>query len=134
MRRLFGTIATILGRVPTQAHQGSSGMKTIHIRAVLFQEAGWWCGQCLEHDIATQARSFDELKSELLHAISIHAELAVERGQEPLAALPTAPERYFQMYDAFAKLGGTEDAVPIQDAQACILARFAYPEMAHADH
>jgi len=110
-------------------------MKTIHIRAVLFQEAGWWCGQCLEHDIATQARTFEDLKAELIKTLSLHADLAIERGQEPLAALPSAPDRYFQMYDAFAKVGGTEEATPINaDAHACILARFAYPELVPFHH
>jgi predicted RNase H-like HicB family nuclease len=113
-------------------------MKTIHIRAVLFHESGWWCGQCLEHDVATQARTIADLKAELIQAISIHADLAIERGHEPLAGLPKAPDRYFQMYDAFAKLGGTEEASPITtsylDAQACILAHFAYPEMTSAHH
>jgi hypothetical protein len=126
--------ARIIGRIPIDAEPGIPRMKIIVIRAVLFQEAGWWCGQCLEHDIATQARTFEGLKAELLRTLSIHADLAIERGQEPLAVLPKAPERYFQMYDAFAKVGGTEEATPIkaQDAQACILARFAYPELAVA--
>jgi hypothetical protein len=131
-----GFLARIIGRIPTNADPGTPRMKTIYIRAVLFQEAGWWCGQCLEHDIATQARTFEELKAELVRTLSIHADLAIERGQEPLAALPSAPDRYFQMYDAFAKVGGTEEASPItaHDAQACILARFAYPELASAHH
>lgn len=131
-----GFLARIIGRVPTNAHSGSKRMKTIHIRAVLFQESGWWCGQCLEHDVATQARTFEELKSELVRALTIHADIAMERGQEPLSALPRAPDRYFQMYDAFAKIGGTEEASPItaQDAHACILARFAYSDLALAHH
>lgn len=109
-------------------------MKTIRVRAVLFQEAGWWCAQCLEHDIATQARTLTELKAELGKALAIHAELAVERGQEPFAFLPKAPDRYFQMYEAFEKTNGSEDATPIkanyQDVAACILARIASSQLA----
>lgn len=138
MNRFLGQIARIVGIIPINNADTGTRMKTIHIRAVQFQESGLWCGQCLEHDVATQARTLADLKAELIQAISIHADLAIERGREPLAGLPKAPDRYFQMYDAFAKLGGTEEASPIatsyQDAQACILAHFAYPEMASAPH
>ena len=132
MNRLTGTIARIVGYF--HAVPGSSDMKTIRIRAVLFHEAGWWCAQCLEYDIATQARTIPELKDELEHILSIQVELARERGQEPFAIFPKAPERYFQMYDAFEKANGAEDGNPIkalyQNVSTCILARFAYPQMA----
>jgi predicted RNase H-like HicB family nuclease len=132
MNRLTGTIARIVGYFHAVA--GSSDMKTIRIRAVLFHEAGWWCAQCLEYDIATQAQTIPELKKELERALTIHVELSTERGQEPFALLPKAPERYFQMYDAFEKANGTEEGIPIkalyQNAATCILARFASPQMA----
>jgi predicted RNase H-like HicB family nuclease len=112
-------------------------MRTFRIRAVFFQEAGWWCAQCLEYDIATQARSLDGVKAELERALSIHVELAVERGQEPFAVLPRAPERYFQMYKAFEQSNGSEESsviCPTRDdhstVETCVLARFAYPELA----
>lgn len=106
-------------------------MNAIHIRAVVFQEEGWWCAQCLEYDIATQARTISELKDEIERVLTIHVELALERGQEPFADLPKAPERYFQMYRAFEQSGRSEDANPIKfasDAAQCVLARFAYPQ------
>jgi predicted RNase H-like HicB family nuclease len=110
-------------------------MKAIRIRAVVFQESGWWCAQCLEYDIATQARTITELKAELKKVLTIHIELALERGQEPFAVFPKAPERYFQMYDAFEQAGSTEDAATVRfdsDATQCVVARFAYPQFAHA--
>jgi hypothetical protein len=110
-------------------------MKAIRIRAVVFQESGWWCAQCLEYDIATQAKSINELKHELERVFITQVELALERGQEPFAVFPKAPERYFQMYEAFERAGRAEDATPIKfasDTAQCILARFAYPEFAHA--
>ena len=106
-------------------------MKAIHIRAVVFQEDGWWCAQCLEYDIATQAPTISELKNEIERVLTIHVELALERGQEPFALLPKAPDRYFQMYRAFERSGRAEDANPIKfasDAAQCVLARFAFSQ------
>lgn len=105
-------------------------MKTFRVRAVLFQEAGWWCAQCLEYDIATQAKTKEELKAELERAISIHIQLAVERAQEPFSYLPKAPERYFQMYRAFELAHGAEESSLVQSVETCVLASFAYPAMA----
>ena len=109
-------------------------MKTIRIRVVMFQESGWWCAQCLEYDIATQAPTIEKLKQELELALTVHADLALERGQEPFQILPRAPERYFQMYDAFERSNGAEDVksfrAPSNDADTCINARFAYPQLA----
>jgi predicted RNase H-like HicB family nuclease len=127
-----GTFARIFGFFQTAA--GPASMKAIRIRAVVFKEGGWWCAQCLEHDIATQAKTIDDLKAEIERVLTIHVELALERGQEPFSILPPAPDRYFQMYDAFEQAGRAEDAKPIKfgaDAvQQCILARYAYLQMA----
>jgi len=135
MRRLVGTFARLVPFFHSDA--GSSRMKTFRIRAVLFKEADWWCAQCLEYDIATQAKSIPELKAEIEKTLTIHVELAAERGHEPFAYLPKAPERYFQMYDAFERVNGAEDGTPIRSVKGddgatktCIMARFARPQLA----
>jgi hypothetical protein len=112
-------------------------MRTLRVRAVVFKEADWWCAQCLEYDIATQAKSLPELKAEIQHTLTIHLEMAAARGHEPFAYLPKAPDRYFQMYEAFERVNGAEDGAPIRPTKAnqsaiqtCIMARFAYPRLA----
>jgi predicted RNase H-like HicB family nuclease len=71
------------------------------IRAVLFEDMGWWCAQCLEHDIAAQARTVSELVSELERVLSAHVEVSAALGHEPFMDLPPAPQRFFDAYESF---------------------------------
>lgn len=73
-------------------------ISSIHV--VLYRESKWWIAQCLEHDIAAQARTLPALRKELERVLTTHLILDVEKGVQPLAALPRAPERFFEMYDA----------------------------------
>jgi len=126
MRRLIGTIASIVGSFQTLS---AREMKKIGIRAVLFQEADSWCAQCLEHDIAAEASTLEALKTELEQVLAVQAELSLERGQEPYSSLPRAPAKYFAMYEALERANSVDDAHPISldaDVSACIMARFAY--------
>lgn len=74
-------------------------MTTINIRVVLYRDAKWWIAQCLEHDIAAQARSLPALRKELERVLTTHLILDVERGLSPFAALPRAPQRFFDWYE-----------------------------------
>jgi hypothetical protein len=132
MRGLSGTFSRIASFI-RRGDLGSSHMKTLRIRAVLFKEDDWWCAQCLEYDIATQAKSIADLKAEIERTLTIHVELAAQRGQEPFVNLPKAPERYFQMYDAFEQVNGAEEGAQIwapnkgdDRAKRTFVPRFAY--------
>jgi predicted RNase H-like HicB family nuclease len=74
-------------------------MVELKIRAVLFQEEGWWVAQCLEHDIAAQARTRDDLLYELERILVGHFFISAEKGKIPFANLPRAPRRYWVMYE-----------------------------------
>ena len=69
------------------------------ISAILFQEDGWWTAQCLEYDIATQARTLPELQYELERTIIGHFAVALELGQEPFLGIGQAPKEFWQMFD-----------------------------------
>jgi hypothetical protein len=112
MNRIIGTFARIMRFFISDAN--SSPMKKFLIHAVLFKEADWWCAQCLEYDIATQAKSIEALKAELEHALIIHMELAAERGAEPFANLPPAPQRFFDMYHTSERVNGVEHGATIR--------------------
>jgi predicted RNase H-like HicB family nuclease len=75
-------------------------MKTHQIRAVLFEDMGWWCVQCLEHDIAAQARTVSELVTELERVLSAHVEVSAQLEHEPFVDLPPAPQRFFDAYES----------------------------------
>lgn len=70
------------------------------ISVVLFQEGEWWSAQCLEHDIATQARSLPELYEELRRTLSAHAAVCLAEGKQPFAELGPAPQRFWRMFEA----------------------------------
>jgi hypothetical protein len=72
---------------------------SFQIRAVLFEEAGWWVAQCLEYDIAIQARTQPALLSELERTLTGHLVVSAETGRKPFESLRSAPRRYWEMYE-----------------------------------
>jgi len=72
------------------------------IRAVISREEDWWCAQCLEYDIAVQARNRAELRDALVSVLSAHFTASAELGQPAFAGLPAAPKRFFREYAAQA--------------------------------
>ncbi len=83
-------------------------MENVRIRAILFEEAGAWCAQCLEYDIAAQARTEPELRQELVSVLTTHFLASAQFGQEPFAGLPEAPAKFFAMYEG-ASLGAKSE-------------------------
>lgn len=68
------------------------------IRVVLFTEGEWQVAQCLDIDIAAQARSERDLYYELGRILVGRVLAARELGVEPFASLPPAPRRYWDMF------------------------------------
>jgi hypothetical protein len=68
------------------------------IRTVLFQESGRWVAQCLDVDIAAQAKNEDDLAYELGRIIVSHVVASEHLGVEPFVNLPPAPRRYWDMF------------------------------------
>ena len=69
------------------------------LRVVVFFGRRQWVAQALEHDLAAQAASIEELPSAFAQALSGELEMASRLGREPLHSLPPAPDRYFAMWD-----------------------------------
>lgn len=87
-------------------------MTELKIRAVLFQEEGWWVAQCLEHDIAAQARTREDLLYELERILVGHFFISAEKGKLSFSHLPQAPLRYWAMYEQAEPLAA--DALPFR--------------------
>lgn len=84
-------------------------MESIYtISGVLIQEAdGRWSAQCLEYDIAAQAKTVHEVRYEVEKALIGHFIVSTELGIEPFASLGPAPQRYWEMFqNAKEKLVG----------------------------
>lgn len=59
----------------------------------------FWVGQCLEHDIAAQAKTLNDLPYQLEHAIVGPVVIAIEHKIEPLENVPPAPARFERMFE-----------------------------------
>lgn len=67
------------------------------MRAIVFQEGKWWVGQCIEKDIAVQAKSFDGVKAEFQRTLEVYKEIANQGGiSEPLGKHPATPPSVIQ--------------------------------------
>jgi hypothetical protein len=69
------------------------------IRAVVFQEDGWWIGQCLEVDLARQTRRLEDLPRELQRLLAVQVAASAQVGVAPFAGLTAAPRRFWDMYE-----------------------------------
>lgn len=78
-----------------------TAIRTIH--AAVRRDGGWYVGSCLELAVVTQARTLDELVSNLRDAVSLHIE------GEDLRALGLAPRPWISIsYEFTAQPDGGE--------------------------
>lgn len=116
-----GAIGTFLRLWRFIWHGRIGHMKTIQIRAVIFQEAELWCAQCLEHDIAVQGDSVNDLVNNLGSALVSYVELALMEGREPFADIPKAPRLFFEMFEQAHELEEPKThAIIIDDAPSIV--------------
>jgi len=67
------------------------------MHAVAFEHHGRWVAYCLEHDIATQAKTLDDLLYEFERILAAHI-LGAE-GAEPFVDIPPAPKSFWEIYN-----------------------------------
>lgn len=81
------------------------------IHAVVFRSGEWLVAQCLEYDIATQARGFKDLLYEIERILTAHVLVGKHEGTEPFTNLPKAPRRFWKMYqEASARIEPIREA------------------------
>lgn len=68
------------------------------VRAVAFRNGQNWVAQCLEYDIATQAKTLDALLYELERIVVAHLCVAEKEGTRPFNGISRAPKRFWEMY------------------------------------
>lgn len=73
-------------------------VESLSIRAVVFQDRGWWVAQCLEYDLCTSAKDRKELTRKLASQLRLQMILDLNRGKRPFQDLPRAPQRFWEMY------------------------------------
>ncbi|TKB74210.1 MAG: hypothetical protein E8D46_10190 [Nitrospira sp.] len=74
--------------------------KTINVLILEGKEPGeGWSAQCLEYDIAMQAKSMTDLMYEVYRVLLGNFIVSKELGVEPFASLKRAPPVYWQLFD-----------------------------------
>ena len=87
--------------------------KEFRVRAVVFREGEWWVAQCLEYDLATQARRLEDLPRELRRLLTVQIQASQEYGVEPFEGFSRAPARFWKMYEnAKSRVEPVESEVP----------------------
>ena len=102
------------------------------LHAVAFPRGNHWVAQCLEHDIATQAATPDELLYELERIVAAHLLVADREDVEPFADIPRAPRRFWELYrHARAKVETVPAAeLPVPQRQPKPRVQLAFAEAA----
>jgi hypothetical protein len=71
-----------------------------HIRAVLFEEADSWSAQCLDYDVAAQAKTLLDLHDDIVRVLAVHVAASAQMGREPFTGIKPAPQRFWDLYDS----------------------------------
>jgi predicted RNase H-like HicB family nuclease len=66
---------------------------------LFFEHDECWAAQCLEYDIATQAKTLQELFHEVERVLVGHVAVAKELGQEPFVGIGRAPPQYWELFE-----------------------------------
>lgn len=94
--------------MPTRNSRKTSGRRTTtrsrragshQLRFVVFQEGEWVAAQCLEYDVATQARTLDDLVHEVQRIIVGHIATSRKLHKPPFDGVPKAPQKFWDMFE-----------------------------------
>lgn len=91
------------------------------IRAVVFHSGDHYVAQCLEYDIATQAKTIKKLVYEVQRILVAHIMCSAEH---PFEGLPEAPRRFWDLYEEEAV-----DLNPPKSAEFPDLSPEQYPQL-----
>ena len=74
-------------------------MEAHTIRVVVFRRGETWVAQCLDFDLATQARTVDDLDYEIQALLVGHVVASLKENKRPFESLPKAPSVFWRMFD-----------------------------------
>lgn len=73
------------------------------IRAVAFEEDGWWVAQCLEYDIAAQAKTLPALVREVWRVLYAYSIIGKKEGIDVWAHKSKAPAVFWKLFNQHGK-------------------------------
>jgi hypothetical protein len=69
------------------------------IRVLIKRDNEWWIAQCLEYDIAVQARTLKDVQYELERVFIGRICMAKQLGLNPFEGIPEAPKEFHQLFE-----------------------------------
>jgi hypothetical protein len=72
--------------------------RALEMQVLFFEHLDCWSAQCLERDIAAQAKTLEDLYSEIERVLVAHLSVAKELGQEPFKGIAPAPKKYWDLF------------------------------------
>lgn len=76
----------------------------VKLSVLFLKEGNSWVGQCLEHDIAAQGKTFEDAKSALRNTIVAQMFLDASNHATPLSGIKPAPNYYKEKFEIAEKL------------------------------
>jgi hypothetical protein len=74
--------------------------KELQLKILFFRQGKWWIGQCLEHDIASQAKTVGAAIHEMQRMVVGHLMVShKEKLGGTLDHLPRAPQQYWDEFE-----------------------------------
>ena len=82
---------------PRLAKAADTGRMRLDI--LVTKEADWWVAQCLQYDLAAQAKTLADLRYAFERALVAHVVVSLEKKVEPFDSLPSAPRKYWDAWE-----------------------------------
>ena len=71
----------------------------MRLDVLVTKEADWWVAQCLQYDVAAQAKTLADLRCAFERALLAHVIVSLEKKVEPFDSLPSAPRKYWEAWE-----------------------------------
>lgn len=72
--------------------------KRIHVLLMEHEKSGDWSAQCLDYDIAMQAKGLNGIIKEVVRTLNCHLAYAKKHSTKPFANYKKAPTVFWQMW------------------------------------
>ena len=77
----------------------ATGTGMMRLDVLVTKEADWWVAQCLQYDLAAQAKTLADLRYAFERALVAHVVVSLEKKVEPFDSLPSAPRKYWDAWE-----------------------------------
>lgn len=73
-------------------------MDEYNLSVLVIKEGDWWVAQCLQADLATQTKDFQDINYQIERMIIGHIALCEKVGLAAFESLPPAPQKYWDLF------------------------------------